>query len=288
MTTVHGPTIGRRRLRSVLRRAREKAGLTQEQVASAMDWSLSKLIRIEAGTVSISTNDVKALLQHYQLTDPEQVRDLVALARLARRRAWWSPYRDAIPPSFAAFIGLEAEASGLHLYHTVCIPGLLQTERYARAIVAAAPPIDHATAPARELVVELRMRRQREVLDRTDPPRVEAVLDEATLRRQIGGPDCLRHQLRHLVELGRSHQVTAQVLPFTVPDYSVGASFIIVGFPDPDDTDVVYAEGSMIQDVIDDREAVRPYQEMFAELQAKSLTPADSLAKIEEIANELA
>lgn len=287
MTTVHGPTIGRRRLRSVLRRARETAGLTQEQVAAAMDWSLSKLIRIEAGTVSISTNDVKALLQHYRLTDPEQVRELVALARLARRRAWWSPYRDAIPPSFAAFIGLEAEASGLQLFQTVCIPGLLQTERYARAIVAAAPPVDHAAAPARDLIVELRLRRQREVLDRSGPPRIEAVLDEATLRRQIGGPECLRHQLRHLVELGRSHQVTAQVLPFSVPDYSVGASFIIVKFPDADDSDVVYAEGSVIQDVIDDSAAVRPYQEMFSELQARSLSPADSLVMIGKIADEL-
>lgn len=287
MTTLHGPTIGRRRLRSVLRRARESAGLTQEQVATAMDWSLSKLIRIEAGTVSISTNDVKALLQHYQLTDPKQVRELVALARLARRRAWWSPYREAIPASFAAFIGLEAEASGLQVYQTVCIPGLLQTERYARAIVAAAPPIDQAAAPARELTVELRLRRQREVLERADPPRIEAVLDEATLRRQVGGPDCLRDQLRHLVELARARHVTVQVIPFTVPDYSVGASFIVVKFPDPDDTDVVYAEGSMIQDVVDDPESVRPYQEMFRQLRARSLSRADSLVLIEKIADEL-
>jgi transcriptional regulator with XRE-family HTH domain len=90
MTTVQGPTVGRRRLRSALRRAREDAGLTQEQVAAAMDWSLSKLIRIEAGTVSISTNDVKALLNYYQMTDGSQVADLVALARVARRRTWWS------------------------------------------------------------------------------------------------------------------------------------------------------------------------------------------------------
>src|SRR5690349_8967067 len=107
MGTVYGPTVGRRRLRSAIRRAREAAGLTQEQVAVAMDWSLSKLIRIESGQVSISTNDVKALLSHYRVNDPVQVADLVDLARVARRRTWWSPYRDSVPPAHYAYIGLE-------------------------------------------------------------------------------------------------------------------------------------------------------------------------------------
>ena len=194
MTTVYGPTVGRRRLRTVLRRAREAAGLTQEQVAAAMDWSLSKLIRIEAGTVSISTNDVKALSQHYHLDDPQQVRDLVELARLSRRRPWWAAYRDAVPASFAAFIGLEAEADGLQFFQAVGMPGLLQTERYARAIVAASPSSTSGADSDKALTVELRLRRQREVLGRAVPPRIEAVLDEAALRRQLGGRACLRGQ----------------------------------------------------------------------------------------------
>lgn len=252
-----------------------------------MDWSLSKLIRIEAGSVSISTNDVKALLQHYHVDDCDQVSDLVELARVSRRRVWWASYRDAIPASFASYIGLEAEAGGLQFFQAVGIPGLLQTERYARAIAAASPPTSDLVASAKATTVELRLRRQREVLRRADPPRIEAVLDEATLRRQIGGAECLGDQLRHLADTARSDHVTVQVLPFTVPDYSVEAPFVVLKFADPEDSDVVYVEGAMIQDVIDDRAAVRPYQEMFAQLQAKSLSPADSLAMMEKIADEL-
>lgn len=289
MTRVHGPTVGRRRLRSALRRARETAGLTQEQVAVAMDWSLSKVIRIEAGTVSISTNDLKALLAYYRLTDSGQVADLVELARAARRRSWWSAYKDVVPPGFLSFIGLEAEASSLQVFQAVGIPGLLQTEAYARAMVAAALGSDHTDPTRLETLVELRLRRQREVLERPDPPEIQAVLDEATLHRQVGGALCLKEQLLHLVTLCSDANVAVQVLPFTATDYSVAAPFIVLRFPHSNDTGAVYLEAAIAEDVtvIDRPEAVQTYQETFQRLREKSLSPSESLARIEKIAGEL-
>ena len=112
-TTLHSPTAGRRRLRHALRQARDAAGLTQEQVAEAMDWSLSKVIRIETGAVSISTSDLRQLLQLYGVVDEQQVAELVELARIGRRKPWWARYRDVVPPAYLAYVGLEDEAAAI-------------------------------------------------------------------------------------------------------------------------------------------------------------------------------
>ncbi|MEV0396003.1 helix-turn-helix domain-containing protein [Polymorphospora rubra] len=290
MTTVQGPTVGRRRLRSALRRARESARLTQEQVSAAMDWSLSKLIRIEAGSVSISTNDLKALLGHYRMTDPEQVAELVELARVARRRTWWSQYKDILPAPFVAYIGLELEASRISFFESSGIPGLLQTEQYARAMVTAAAAAA-ATVPVDpdefETVVALRMRRQREVLDRADPPTIEVVLDEAVLHRQTGGPACIRQQLGHLTTVGGWPNVTIQVLPFTAGTYASQGPFIVLGFSKPDDDAVVYLDGVHSQDLVDRADLVAPYQQTFQRLREMSLGHAESIATIDRIARQI-
>lgn len=286
MQAVHGPTGGRRRLRVALRRARDTAGLTQEQVAAAMDWSLSKLIRIEAGTVSISTNDVKALLQLYRMTQPTQVSELVELAKVARRRTWWSQYRDQIPASYGIYIGLEAEAAELCSYHSVGMPGLLHTEEYARAMVEAVAPMQVGLDEV-ERRVEIRMRRQKEIFGRPRRPRITCVIDEAALRRQIGGPTVTRDQLLHLVALGSDSDIVIRVLPFSAGGYTLLGHFVILRFADPDDTDVVYLEGTGVEEVIDQPAGVLPYLETFRRLQEGSLTKADSLALIARIAGEM-
>ncbi|HEX5594901.1 MAG TPA: helix-turn-helix transcriptional regulator [Micromonosporaceae bacterium] len=286
MQTVHGPIGGRRRLRTALRRARDVCGLTQEQVATAMDWSLSKLIRIEAGSVSISTNDLKALLQLYRITDPAQVSEFVEIARVARQRAWWAPYKDHIPSSYGTYIGLEAEAAELCSYHSVGLPGLLQTEEYSRAMVDAAAPMLRRDEVERR--VEIRRRRQQAVFSRADPLRMNCVIDEATLRRQTGGVEVMRKQLRHLVELGNTPNICIRVLPFTAGDHMNLSHFLILRFPDPDDTDVVYLEhaenGGL---VIDEPTDTRPYLETFLRLQKRSLPKADSLTFVSRIADEM-
>lgn len=282
----YGPTVGRRKLRTAIRRAREAAGLTQEQVATAMDWSLSKLIRIEAGYVSISTNDIKALLTHYQVSDPSQVAELVQLAKVSRQRAWWSQYRDSVPPAYYSYIGLEAEAATLCFYQSVGMPGLLQTEAYAQAMLRTVIPrlTDSTEAQAS---VALRMRRQREVLARPTPPRIDVVLDEATLHRQTGGPAVIREQLTHLVDLARSGLTTIQVLPFTSTIYTPLGQFVILRFGDAGDNDVVYLESTGVEDVLDHPEAVDAHLKTFEGLQRAALDPAASLARIQELADRL-
>lgn len=287
MTSAYGPTVGRRKLRSAIRQAREAAGLTQEQVAVAMDWSLSKLIRIEAGYVSISTNDVKALLNHYQVSDPKRVEELVQLARVSRQRTWWSQYRETIRPAYYSYIGLEAEASELYFYQSVGMPGLFQTEAYAQAVLRAVIPKLEDSAEA-QTSVALRLRRQREVLDRADPPGIVVVLDEAALHRQTGGPAVIREQLLHLVALADSGRITVQVLPFTSTVYTPLGQFVIVRFARGEDADVVYLESTGLEDVIDDPEAVTAHLRTFTGLREAALTPTESLRRISEIATSLA
>jgi transcriptional regulator with XRE-family HTH domain len=286
MTTVHGPVVGRRRLRTALRTRREAAQLTQEQVAHAMDWSLSKLIRIEAGVVSISTNDVKALLQLYEVSDPIEVSDLVEMARIARRRTWWSPYKDNVPSSYASYIGLEAETSALRYFYPVSIPGLLQTRSYATAVVEATVGIQvtQEEVPTR---VDIRMVRQREVLGRPEPPEVFVILDEAVLRRVTGGPDVMREQLRHLAVTAAKPNVTIRVLPYSAGDQGLMGPFMILEFPDDHDKNAVYVEGAIVQDVIDRDDDVRRYDRAYARLWDLCLEPDESMRLIKKIAGEL-
>jgi transcriptional regulator with XRE-family HTH domain len=285
MTTVQGPVVGRRRLRTALRKHREASNLTQDQVARDMDWSLSKLIRIEAGIVSISTNDVKALLQLYGITDPLEVSELVEMARIARRRTWWSPYKDNVPSQYASYIGLEAETSSLRYYHPIGIPGLLQTRRYAETIVEATSRLQLEPNEV-ETRVRIRMTRQREVLGRERPPDVDVILDEGVLRRVTGGPEIMREQLRHLATTGANSNVTIRILPFAAGDNAVMGPFIILQFPDDNDTDVVYLEGALIEDVVDRPADTRRYNDTFDRLRQKCLDEDGSLDLIKQIATE--
>jgi hypothetical protein len=252
-----------------------------------MDWSLSKVIRIEKGTVSVSTNDVRALLQLYGIDDSRQAGELVELARAARRRAWWAEYKSAIPPHFAALIGLEAEACVHKYFQPVVMPGLLQTEAYARSVLA-------NTAPGRlsdddiDTRVQIRLARQREVLSRREPPQLEIVLDEAVLRRIAGGKEIMREQLRHMVAMGALPHVLIQVLPFIAGVNTVEGAFEILQFPDPEDTDVVYLETAITRGGLIDRpDDIGPFRQAFDRLKETSLAPAESLSMIAKIADEL-
>src|SRR5690349_11768514 len=241
MTPLQNPVVGRKRLRIALRRAREASGRTQEQVADAMDWSLSKVIRIETGAVGVSTNDMKALLQLYEIEDPAQVTGLVELARASRQRPWWTAHRD-LNDVFTHFLGLEAGASSMQMFQMAAVPGLFQTERYATHIsgdfwIGDQPSVDEVANR-----VALRLTRQREVLRRKDPPEIAVVIDEAVLRHVVGNPEVMADQLRRLAELAQQPHIAMRVLPFTAGVSPYLSSFVILGFPDPEDTDVVYLE----------------------------------------------
>ena len=264
------PAVQRRRLRTELRKARLGAGLTQEQVAKAMDWSLSKLIRIENGTTAgISTNDLRAILSHYK-ADEYRVAEFLALARASRERTWWSAYRDVAPPRLIQFIEYEEAANPVRNFQDLVVPGLLQTAEYARASteqLAPGMPADRV-----EPVIEIRMKRQ-ELLKRPDAPLMFFVMDEAVVRRLVGGKEVMRQQLQRIIDVAGQDNVTVEVVPFTAGlRPGMQTPFVIHEFPDAADDDVLYQEtanGGLLSR--DDPEEILSFREHFERLRDASL-----------------
>jgi transcriptional regulator with XRE-family HTH domain len=280
------PVVPRRRLRTELKRARLEAGQTQGEVATAMDWSLSKLIRIEAGTVSISTNDLRALLRYYQIVDPARTDELINLGRAARDRTWWSDYRDKATSGLLQLIGYESAASARRNFEPLLVPGLLQTEDYARAIISA---LDETVSTERvNTLVEIRMRRE-ELVRGANPPQLYFVLDEAVIRHQTGGPEVMRGQLHQLIKTAERPNVTIEVIPFTAGIHQgMRGSFVVLEFPDPADDDVAYVEDAAGGLVIrEDRDEIQSYRETFERLRALSLGPRESLELIGWLADDI-
>ncbi|MDL4813562.1 helix-turn-helix domain-containing protein [Actinomadura opuntiae] len=285
MPAANSPTVRQRRLRAEMRRSRAEAGLTQEQVAENLDWSLSKVIRIESGSVNISTTDLKALLALYRVAD-DRVAELVELARSARERAWWSGYRKILSPQYYELIGYESAASIVRQYENLILPGLLQTQEYAQEYIGGDLPPEQAGDV--EPLVEVRMRRQ-EILERENPPLLLFILDEATVRRQIGGPRVMRNQLRHLVDLASRPHITIEVVPFSAGVYpGLRGSFTILEFPAAEDDDVLHLESPGFMRVTRDlQEAITSYRERFEELRKISLRPEGTAVLLNQLANEM-
>jgi transcriptional regulator with XRE-family HTH domain len=237
-----GPMVTRRRLRIELRRLREERGQSLEDVATEMEWSNSKLIRIESGDVSISVSDLKVLLGHYGVTEPERVAAILDLARTARQRTWWSAYQNRLSKEYRKFIQYEAEADRIWHFQPLIISGILQTRAYAKAIVFGLATGDLSEADA-EAPVEIRIGRQNHVLARAEPPEIVAVIDEPVLHRPVGGRKTMREQLDHLIEASAWPNMTVIILPLSVGAHPglVGA-FSILEFDDPQDPDVLFLE----------------------------------------------
>ena len=235
-----GPTVLRMLLGAQLRRLRDARGITLERAGYEIRASHSKMSRIELGRVSFKERDVTDLLTLYGVTDPREREALCALARQAGEQGWWHSYSDILPQWFEFYIGLERAADRIRTYQVQFVPGLLQTEDYARAVVL----LEHADDPPDEITrrVKLRMMRQK-LLTEPDAPGVWAVMDDAALRRPIGGPEVMRGQLRHLIEIAALPNVTLQVIPFGAGGHAAaGGPFSILRFPEPDLPDVVYLE----------------------------------------------
>jgi transcriptional regulator with XRE-family HTH domain len=272
--------VKRRRLRAELRNARQQADLTQDQVADAMEWSPSKIIRIEAGSVGVSANDMKELLRLYNITDTKRLNELLTLAREARERL--TTYRDA-PPKLLQFIDYEAAASAIHMFQTVLVPGILQTEEYARTVIQAVMP--KSSKAQVEALVKVRMSRQ-EALTRPDPVELIAVVDEAVVRRQVGGEGAMRRQIKHLVEVSGRGNVTLEVVRFEAGVHpGVQGPFVIFEFPDAEDDDVLYLESSRGDLIIrDEPDELAAYEERFDALRRLSPGRDGSLAFLESVA----
>jgi transcriptional regulator with XRE-family HTH domain len=275
------PTVRRRRLGLILRGLRERAGMTGEEVGAAIDRSGSWVSRVETGRVGLRSRDLADLLELYQVHDPALAEQLTALAREGKQRGWWSRYAETITGPYATYIGFESEAAELLIYEAVLINGLLQTEEYARAALAASLiPIN--TGDMVERKVKVRMARQA-VLSRAQPLKVWAILDESVLHRRIGGAAVHRAQLKHLVEVSMLTNVTIQVVPFDAgPHPGMIGSFTVVRFPSADDPDIVYIEG-VSGDIFAEAEDALLYEEVFDHLRAAALSPADSRNLIDQL-----
>jgi transcriptional regulator with XRE-family HTH domain len=284
---VSGPTVGKRRLRAELRVLRQDRQLTQEQVATDMEWSLSKLIRIENGTVAISVSDLRSLLAYYAVHDQQRINALLELARAAKRRMWWDEYRSEMPTSLLTYVGFESEATEIGTFHPIVLPGLVQTEGYARALFAGlGPDLDHKEVERR---VEFRMRRQEEVFNRQDPPRFIAVLDESVLYRQPdANEETMREQLTHLIEFAQRPHVELRVLPYNAGVHrGWDGNFTVMGFGGDDR--VYYSQNNPSGDVLlwEEQDVVNSFYQVLRQLLDRALSPDESLAFIQRRLDEV-
>lgn len=274
MPVRQSPTVRRRRLGAELRRLREEAGVTLDRVAEALECSDSKISRIETGQVGASPRDVRDMLALYGVGSGQ--RDaLVQIAREARQRGWWHAYGDV--PVVPAYIGLEVAAASIDTYETLLVPSLLQVEAYAEAVIRAVRP-DLAPAEV-ERRVALRMARQEALGAREDPPALRLVLDEAVLRRPVGGPAVMRSQLERLGRAAALPKVTIQVLPFARGEHAgMDGAFTILRFPERAEPDVVVLDSTTSDLYLERDEELRRYRRVFELLWAAALPPDASSA----------
>ncbi|MBN1172043.1 MAG: helix-turn-helix domain-containing protein [Micromonosporaceae bacterium] len=242
MSDSPGPVVTRRRLRIELRRLRLGQALSIDDVATHAEWSTSKLARIENGQVGISKQDLTDLLAYYGVTDPDYTRELHQLARASRQRMWWSRYQKHLSASFLEFLGAEFDASVVCYYQPLIVPGLLQTKAYAQAINAATA-FGEIPPDAMSARLEVRLRRQDELLRRRSGVRIIAILDEAVLHRPVGSSEVMREQFDRVIELAKQRIVELVVLPFSAgPHLGLLGAFTLLEYQEARDDDVVYLE----------------------------------------------
>jgi len=281
-----GPTVLRIFLGGQLRKLREAAGITPDRAGYEIRASRSKISRVEHGRVSFKERDVADLLTLYGVTDEGERRRMLNLAQHANSQGWWSRYDDVMPDWFETYVGLEQATSLIRTYELQFVPGLFQTEDYARAVTV----LGHRSAAADEIErrVSLRLQRQ-QILTRPDAtPRVWAVIDESALRRPLGGREVMRAQLTRLIELGELSQVTLQVMPFDQGGHSAaGGSFSILRFAEPELPDIVYIEQLTGALYLDRLEEADHYREVMNSLSAEAETPAESARQLKRLINEI-
>jgi hypothetical protein len=280
-----GPTVRRMLVGAQLRRLRADLGLSRAEAAEAIRASEWKIHRLENGQVRFKERDLVDLLTLYGVTDPDLVEELLSLAADANSPGWWQRYGDVLPQWFRNYVDLEAAAILIRTYEGQFIPGLLQTDDYMRALVHGAHLKDSNGEIGRR--VRLRMARQM-LLTREQPPRLWAVVDEAALRRPVGGPEVMRAQLERLLEASKLPNVTLQILGFGAGAHpAMGSSFSILRFPDQELPDLVYLEHLTNAVYLDKRPDVERYLDVMELLCDQSEPPARTGEFINRILSEL-
>ena len=302
MTSPSGdtPAVARRKLRLALRRAREEIGYTQSQVSDEMEWSISKVMRIENGEVTVSVNDARSLLLYLGVTDRERVDHLLQLARDARKREWWDEprYREHVPPALRKLIQFETEARSIYYFFPMIIPGPLQVPDYARAILRS--HFGEQERPVAEARLEARQRRRQSFLNRRDSPAVRLLLDESVLWRTLGDFSLLSKQLFDLYTLSEQGRVTVRVIPFTaalaLPLLGTFEIYGLSGGESAEDSEdgntiddaVMYRESDLLDEFVVDQAAVSRHLTVFEDLWSGALDEATSARMIQEAAEKAA
>jgi transcriptional regulator with XRE-family HTH domain len=279
VSDIEGPTLRRRRLGAELKRCREAAGLTQQDVSRHFEWHSAKVTRIETARVAVTPRDVRDLLTLYSVRDQGYREALVELARMSRERTWWTDYRDIMRPG--NFVGLEAAASAVRAWEPVVLPGLLQTPAYMRSLMRSGRPLDPEEHIERRIA--LRMMRQGRLTGER-PLEMSAFMDEAVVRRVIGGEEVMAEQLRHLVEVAKLPNVFLRILPFNAGEHLfLSGPATLLEFRETTHMDVVYMEG-LAGDLYEEQpDMVDWYRQEFERLGAKALDHRETIKMIESL-----
>jgi transcriptional regulator with XRE-family HTH domain len=284
MPDITHPTLRVRRLGMHLRQLRESAGLTLEEASARMERSLSSLSKLETGRNVVRARDLRVILDLYGLEDDRLRETLFALLSDARKRGWWQEYGGVLSAASQDFLSLEADAGGMKVFETTLVPGLLQTEDYTRATVRADPLL-----PGREVEDRVAIRKARQsLLGKREQFKLWAIIAESVLWQQMGGPDVMRTQLRHLTEMARLDNVTLQVLPYSAGAHAgMDGSFAVLEFPEYDNWNIVYV-GNLAGSVFLEQEGdIGRFNIVLDHLRASSLSLDDSLKMIERVAEAL-
>jgi transcriptional regulator with XRE-family HTH domain len=287
MATDQGPVVQSALLRSELIRLRKDSGLTQEQVAQDLDWSPSKLIRVEGGRSSITKVDLDALLKQYGVSSESHRERLQALNRGARERAWWASYREEIHSTYLDYVGYEAGAAYIRQFQQGYVPGLLQTPEYAQVLTA-----NSVDAIRAGTAVKFRLQRQVELAKRSNPPRQYHLVDEAVIRRHVGikvDPAIMPDQLRHIADRAESEEtLTVRVVPFQAGAYpGLSGPFTLLEF-DGAMPDLLYLDAARDASLITGNDPrIGEYADDFESVLENSLPPTESIELIRRVAEEM-
>jgi transcriptional regulator with XRE-family HTH domain len=279
-----GPTARRLVLGSQLRRLREAKGISREDAGYSIRGSGSKISRLELGRVGFKERDVADLLTLYGVESDAERNTFLEMVSESNQPGWWHRYGDLVPSWFQDYVGLEESASRIQTYEIQFVPGLLQTYEYARAISSQGRP--EATEDEVERRVRLRLQRQK-LFTHSRAPRLWAVVEESVLHRPFGGPDVLRGQIEHLLEIVQQPNISLQVVPFELPRPSAEGAFTILRFAEPEIPDIVYLEHLCGALYLDKSEEVELYSKVSHRLAVDAQTPDETKKTLEEARKRL-
>jgi uncharacterized protein DUF5753/helix-turn-helix protein len=269
MPMAHSPAVARWIVRVALRGARETESMTQGQVARSLDWSLSKIQRIESGEVTVSTTDLMAMVRHYGNVTAEDADRLIELVRVSRKgTGWWDrpEYKGHLSPSTLELVQFESEAALVRVFNPIVLPGLLQTGPYASGVIDTwAPDLDPSH---KQIKLDVRRQRREKFFEREDRPGYQVLLDESVLRRQVGGGEVMVEQLEDLLDKMDAGRVELRILELDTALPASLSPFIVLGFGDPGQgggtTDsVLYQESSFQDRIITDPDQIQSHRHSY-------------------------